>query len=331
MSHHDTKPHNIAILGGGSWGTALAQAQASAGHSVRLWSNNMNIVETINQTRINTKYLPGISLHENIVATTDMQAAINNCAIALIVIPAQAIKQVLDQYRQIINGVQSVLFCAKGIDQNTGLFACQTAQHYFEPQKIGVLSGPSFAADVVRGLPTAVVLACDQLEESTRLAKILSSKQFRIYASNDLMGVELGGALKNVLALAVGIARGLNLGASAEAALITRGFGEMQRIAVRIGAKPETLTGLSGLGDLILTASSTQSRNFSYGIALGEGASTEDLPLAEGVYSAKMAAQLARQLEVDTPIINGIAKIVEGTQTPSQTVKNLMERPLKAE
>jgi glycerol-3-phosphate dehydrogenase (NAD(P)+) len=228
------------------------------------------------------------------------------------------------------NGVPLVV-CAKGIDRDTGLLPAQTLEKALPGRSIAALSGPSFAADIVRGKPTAVTLAASQMDAALQLSEQLSGPNLRVYASDDLTGVELGGALKNVIAVAVGACRGMELGASAEAALITRGFRELMRIATALGARNETLMGLSGLGDLVLTCSSPQSRNFSYGMKLGQGVSTEGLPLAEGAFTAGVAARIAREKGIDAPLTGMVAAMVEGRLTAGEAKQALLARPLKSE
>jgi glycerol-3-phosphate dehydrogenase (NAD(P)+) len=224
-----------------------------------------------------------------------------------------------------------IVSTAKGIDAGTGRLPGQLLAEALPGLDVAALSGPSFAIDVARGLPTAVTIAAGRIETAAELSRQLSAGTFRCYASDDLAGVELGGALKNVLALAVGAARGMKLGASAEAALIARGFAEMSRLAIALGARPQTLTGLSGLGDLVLTCSQAQSRNLSYGVALGAGENLEGRPLAEGVFTARIAAEIAASNGVAAPIIATVADVLDRSLTPREAVIRLLERPLKSE
>jgi glycerol-3-phosphate dehydrogenase (NAD(P)+) len=227
-------------------------------------------------------------------------------------------------------GVPLVL-CAKGIEHETGLLLSQIAGDVLPDNPVAALSGPSFAADLARGLPTAVVIAAQDAELAASLAQSFSTERFRCYSTGDLVGVEIGGALKNVFAIAAGAVTGAGLGASAQAAMVTRGFVELRRIAQAFGAEPETVMGLSGLGDLLLTCSSAQSRNFAYGLALGRGESLSGRPLAEGVATAGIAAKIARERDIDAPIISAVAAILAGRITINEAVSALMTRPLRAE
>ncbi|MDD9908398.1 MAG: NAD(P)-dependent glycerol-3-phosphate dehydrogenase [Ahrensia sp.] len=321
---------NIGVLGGGAWGTALASVMAQDGDQVTLWARDEETVQSINAHHRNDRHLPGIALPLSIAATSAIEQALD-AKIVLCVIPTQSLGAVLPEIARSLSSDATLILCSKGIDCQTGLLPHQLAVRHIESQRVAALSGPSFAHDVANGLPTAVSLAAHDLAAAQQLCAALARPGFRIYASDDLLGVELGGALKNVLALAVGIARGLKLGASAEAALIARGFAEMQRLAFALGARPETLAGLSGLGDLVLTCSSTQSRNFTYGVALGEGSDVTTLKLAEGVHTAAMALQLAQRSGVDTPIVETVCAVLDTTLTAREAVAQLLARPLKAE
>lgn len=330
MSTTADNSKNITVLGAGSWGTAMACVMARQGHTTTLWGRDDEVVSAINNRAENPKYLPNISLPKTLKATIDFDHAVVGAEIILIVTPAQSIGAI----SQILSATKTkadLVLCAKGIDRNTGKLPADTLKQYFPNAIIGALSGPSFSADVAKGLPTAVTLGCETMDEAQRLSEVLSDPAFRVYASDDLTGVELGGALKNVIALAIGVCRGMQLGASAEAALIARGFAELSRLSVALGASSHTLTGLSGLGDLVLTCSSPQSRNFSYGINLGKGKSLDGLPLAEGAFTAAIAEKIAKENQVDCPIIQSVAKLVSGAINPKQAVEQLLARPLKQE
>ena len=303
---------------------------AGAGRSVTLWARDADTVSAINQQHRNPRYLPDVALASNLVATTEMaKAAAANVVLA--VTPAQQFGNLCVALAKLMEANATLVMCSKGIDQNSGKLLSQLARDGLPGQSLAVLSGPSFAVDVARNLPTAVTLAADTLDQARALAKILSAPHFRIYACDDIIGAELGGALKNVLALAVGAVRGMQLGASAEAALIARGFAEISRIAVGFGADPQTLSGLSGLGDLVLTCSSPQSRNFSYGMALGRKEDLGNLPLAEGVYTAQIAARIARERGIDAPIIAMVSHVLSGSTGIEKAVASLLARPLKTE
>lgn len=330
---------NITVLGAGAWGTALAIAASRAGNNVTLHGRNQHVIEDISKNHRNSKYLPGIKFDtppdNQFAVTTDFIRAVGDANMILLAIPAQQISSLAEKLANVVREDVSLVCCAKGIDRNSGKLPAELLAEHIPgaaaKSNIAALSGPSFAADLARGLPTAVTVASDSITHSNRLASQLSSSRFRCYASSDLTGIELGGALKNVIAIAVGAVRGMELGASAEAALIARGFAEMSRIAIGRGAKAATLTGLSGLGDLVLTCSHTQSRNFAYGMALGRNESLEGRPLAEGAFTAKIASQLARQNNIEAPIITAVAQVLERTITPREAVDKLLERPLRKE
>ena len=321
----------IAILGGGAWGTALALNSARAGNDAQLWARDLKTADAINQRQENPEYLPGIKFDARISASADAAAAMSGAALALAAIPAQSLRGALGELAGHIPAGLPVVLCAKGIERASGKLLSEVAQELLPGSPIAILSGPSFALDVARGLPTAVTVAAVDEALAANIAAMLSSAAFRCYTTSDVTGVEAGGALKNVLAIAVGAARGRGLGASAEAALITRGFVELRRLAESFGARPETPLGLSGLGDLILTCSSPQSRNFSYGLALGKGESLEGRPLAEGVATAFIAAKIAKERGIDAPVTMATAAILEGRATIGEAVSALLMRPLKAE
>ncbi|MCV0394460.1 MAG: NAD(P)-dependent glycerol-3-phosphate dehydrogenase [Rhizobiaceae bacterium] len=319
------------VLGGGAWGTALAQMLARGGLDVAIWARDAATVEAINRQRVNPRYLPDVPLDDRIVATTDMAKAMTGAQTVLAVTPAQTLRAVLPLGRPYLPPDVPLVLCAKGIEKGTGLFPSAVARETLGAVPLAALSGPSFAADVARGLPTAVTVASEDGDLAAKLAARLSGPGFRCYSSDDLAGVEAGGALKNVLAIAVGAASGAGLGASAQAALATRGFVELRRFATTLGARPGTLMGLSGLGDLMLTCASAQSRNFAYGVELGRGAPLEGLKLAEGVATAGIAARLARQHGIDAPIIAATAMLLEHRLTIGEAVETLLSRPLKTE
>lgn len=322
---------HIAVLGAGAWGTALAAVMASAGRNVSLWTREPEAASAINRTRQNTAYLPGIGLDERITATASLGDAIEPASIVLLVTPAQTIAGMASRLKPMIAPQVPIVLCAKGINRETGLLPAESLAGEMPGHPLAALSGPGFAGEVVRGLPTAVTLAASNLEMAGDLARRLSAPSFRLYASDDIKGAELGGALKNVIALAAGACRGMELGASAEAALIARGFAELTRLAAALGARPQTLMGLSGLGDLVLTCSSTQSRNFSYGMALGKGSDTDDLPLAEGAFTAGIAQRLAEDAGIECPLIATVSALVDRSITPAAALDALLNRPLKSE
>lgn len=318
------------VLGGGAWGTALALAALHAGHEVRLWARDADMAAAIAKGE-NPRYLPGISFDTGIETTTDLQAALADADCVLSVTPAQSLRSVLEQVKPHMPAGIPFVLCAKGIERETGALLSSIVAELLPDNPVAILSGPSFAADVARGLPTAVVVAARDNDLAMQLAARFSAQNLRCYASDDITGVELGGALKNVFAIAAGAVVGAALGASAQAAMVTRGFVELRRLGAAFGAQPETLMGLSGLGDLMLTCSSTQSRNFTYGLALGRGESLEGRPLAEGVPTAAIAARLAAEHAVEAPIISAVAAILQGAITVTEAVEALMTRPLKHE
>ncbi|ANT48979.1 NAD(P)H-dependent glycerol-3-phosphate dehydrogenase [Mesorhizobium amorphae] len=320
----------VAVLGGGAWGTALALAMLRAGHFVRLYARDPETVAAIDHGE-NPRYLPGIAIEPGIVATSDIRAALDGADCVLAVAPAQALRSMLAAAKDHVPKSIPLVLCAKGIERDTGALLSTIVENILPENPVAALSGPSFATDVARGLPTAVVVAARDADLAADLAARFSAENLRCYSSDDLVGVEIGGALKNVFAIAAGAVTGAKLGASAQAAMVTRGFVELRRIGAAFGARPETLMGLSGLGDLLLTCSSAQSRNFAYGLALGQGKPLAGLPLAEGVPTAAIAARIAIERQIDAPIITAIAAILEGTVTVRQAVSALMTRPLKTE
>ncbi len=327
MRHKD----KIVVLGSGAWGTALALAQVRAGRNTLLWGRSAKTIEAINMSRQNPDYLAGVTFDVGIEATTDAQNALKDATIILAVLPAQTLRDVLNKIGALVPKTAPIVLCAKGIERTTGKLMSAVVTDCLPDHPVAALSGPSFAIDVARGLPTAVTVAAGDMGLAADLAVRLSTPTLRCYSSDDLIGVEVGGALKNVLALAAGAVRGSNLGASAEAALITRGFVELRRIGAALGARPETLMGLSGLGDLILTCSSPQSRNLSYGIALGRCENLDGRPLAEGVATARIAEQEAARLGIEAPIIAATAAILAGKLSVTDAVTALLSRPLKNE
>lgn len=330
MSETQPSGRRIAVLGGGAWGTALAQAMLRAGHGVSLWARDAEMVAAIRRGE-NPRYLPGIAIDLGVEANVSLSEVLKEAECVLAVTPAQSLRQVLIEAKPHLATTIPVVLCAKGIERDTGALLSTIAGEILPNNPIAALSGPSFATDVAKGLPTAVVVAAREETLAVELAALFSARNLRCYSSDDLVGVEIGGALKNVFALAAGAVTGAGLGASAQAAMVTRGFVELRRIGAAFGARPETLMGLSGLGDLMLTCSSAQSRNFAYGLALGRGEPLAGRPLAEGVPTAAIAARLAAEQGIDAPIISAVAAILEGAITIGEAVSMLMTRPLKTE
>lgn len=321
----------IAVLGAGAWGTALAVNLTRSGHDVVLWGRDESQIRQMTENRENAKYLPNVTLPDELAFTADITQAVANRPIVLLVIPAQKMAETAKTIAEICVDNVTLVSCAKGIEQSSGAIMSDLLSQKCPKATIASLSGPSFAADVVRGLPTAVTIASNKMENALTLCETLSNKQLRCYASDDLIGVDYGGALKNVLAIAAGIVHGKNLGASALAAITARGFSELQRIALQLGAKPETLTGLSGLGDLILTCASEKSRNFAYGAAIGRGDDLSTLKLAEGVATAAIAAKIAKDNQIDAPLIQAVSDILSGHVNIDDTITRIMTRPIKTE
>jgi glycerol-3-phosphate dehydrogenase (NAD(P)+) len=320
----------IGILGGGAWGTALAVVAARAGRKVRLWARDHDTVAAIDESHENARYLPGIRL-DHIPATTNISVALRADAV-LLAVPAQAVRTVAAIAAPYIAEGHPLVICAKGLERGTAKRMTEVVAEAAPRAATAVLSGPSFAADVASGLPTAVTVAAAEESLALALCHALANPTFRPYAETDVIGVEVGGAVKNVLAIAAGIVAGRGLGASALAALVARGFAELRRLGEALGARAETLMGLSGLGDLVLTCSGAQSRNFAYGRLLGEGgALTAPHPLVEGIETAAVARDLARRYRISMPIVDAVAGILSGKLTVEAAIEGLLARPLKHE
>jgi glycerol-3-phosphate dehydrogenase (NAD(P)+) len=325
----------VGVIGAGAWGTALAETCARAGLKAVVWAREPEVRVSIAERRENTLFLPGVTLSDAVSATGDF-AALAGCDFILAVPPAQHLRAILTPFAFYCPPGLPVVLCAKGFEQGSGKLMTEVLAECLPQARAAVLSGPSFAAEVARGLPTAVTLACGDLALGQALAEAVAGPSFRPYLSDDMIGAEAGGAVKNVLAIACGVVQGLQLGRSAHAALITRGFAEMTRLAVAKGARPETLAGLCGLGDLVLTCSSPQSRNMSVGLALGAGQTLEQalagkLSVAEGVATAPAVCDLARRLDVRMPICEAVAAVLTGDITLATAVDGLLSRPLKSE
>ncbi len=325
MSSYQT----ISVIGAGAWGTALANAAARAGRDVTLYARNRASAETMARTRENPR-LPKIQIAKTISITSDLAQAAKAKAL-LLVTPAQSLRQAALALSPHLAKSTPVIVCAKGIERGTHKFMTEIISEVMPNALPAILSGPSFASDVAQGLPTAVTLAAHDGTVATALVHALGSDTFRPYHTTDVRGVEIGGAAKNVLAIAAGIVAGKKLGASALAALTTRGFAELMRLGVACGAKPETIAGLSGLGDLILTCSSAQSRNFSFGIALGRGETPSRDKLSEGEFTAPVLIELAREKKIDMPVASAVAAVLGGALTVNEAIEMLLTRPFKAE
>ncbi len=325
----------IGILGGGAWGTALAATALRAGSAVTLWAREPDVVRAINERGENPLYLPGIALDRAMRAVSDpCDALAVDCL--LLVVPAQYVRQTLDGIKGRLAASVPVVIAAKGIECGTGATMGEVVGACLPAQPIAVLSGPTFAAEVARGLPTAVTLAADDRALADRVIALLGTPSFRLYRGDDPVGAEIGGAVKNVLAIACGIVGGRSLGENARAALITRGLAEMTRLAVAKGGQARTLMGLSGLGDLTLTCSAMQSRNFSLGFALGQGGRLHEIlagrqSVAEGVASAAAVNALAAKLGIDMPIVAAVQGILFENAGIDETIATLLARPFRAE
>lgn len=324
---------SIGVIGAGAWGTALAQALASDGSEVLLWAREPELAEEINASRSNRLFLPGAPLAATIRATSDI-AELGALPALLAVVPAQFLGSVL---AGLPKSPRDLVLCAKGIEAGSGRLMAEVAADAAPDAMLAVLSGPTFAHEVAAGLPTAVTLACAGGEAQwQRLAPAIARPALRPYYSDDLVGAEIGGAVKNVLAIACGVVEGLQLGQNARAALIARGYAEMLRFGQARGARAETLAGLCGLGDLVLTCSSTSSRNFSLGKALGEGRSAAEalsgkLSVAEGAATAPVLAELAQRCGVEMPIVRAVCRLLAGEAPARSVVSELLARPLRAE
>ena len=325
----------IGIIGGGAWGTALATVACASGAEVTLWAREAEVVETINATHENTAFLPGVKLETGVRATLDLAEAAAAEAV-LVVTPAQHMREVLTALAPHWRSGLPAVVCTKGIERDTGALMSQVATDVLADAPLAVLSGPTFAAEVAAGRPTAVTLACADAALGARLGAALGSRVFRPYLSDDLVGAQIGGAVKNVLAIACGIVEGRGLGDNARAALTTRGLAEILRLGESLGARRETLMGLSGLGDLVLTCNSTQSRNLSLGIALGEGVSlatylAQRHTVIEGVATAAAVSELAARHGVEMPIALAVDGVVNHWADIDPTIEGLLARPFKRE
>ncbi len=322
------------VIGAGAWGTALAQVSARAGLKTTLQAREPEVVESIRDRNINEAFLPGVVL-EGVAVTGDL-ADLADCDLILAVPPAQHLRATLQAFAPHWRRGAPIVLCSKGFERGSLKLMTEVLAETLPDAPAAVLSGPSFAGEVARGLPTAVTLACAEAELGEALLQTLSAPGFRPYLATDLIGAEAGGALKNVLAIACGIVEGRELGRSAHAALITRGFAEMTRLAVALGGEAETVAGLCGLGDLVLTCSSPQSRNMSLGLALGQGQSVEQAlagkrSVAEGYESAPAVRDLAARLGVEIPICEATAAVLAGETTVDAVIDGLLSRPLKSE
>ncbi len=320
---------SIGILGSGAFGTALAIALASAGREVILWSRNAEFARELAATRKNTRHLPSATLLPNIRPTAEITDLMSAQAI-LLAVPAQSTASLLTIHATSL-ALAPLVICAKGIEKGSTRLQSEIVADLAPNHQIAVLTGPGFAHEIAAGLPTALTLACENSQTGQALQTLLSTARLRLYLTADIRGAQLGGSVKNVVALACGMVAGAGLGESARAALMTRGFAEMSRLAMAMGAKPETLSGLSGLGDLALTCNSAQSRNFANGFALGQGNVTSTGTTVEGIATAFAACELARKYGVEMPIANAVAAVLDGKLSIADAMGMLLTRPLRSE
>jgi glycerol-3-phosphate dehydrogenase (NAD(P)+) len=318
----------LGVIGGGAWGTALAQVAATGERETLLWALEPEVVEAVNERHENIPFLPGIALREAIRATSDL-AELGSCDAWLVVTPAQHMRSVLERAP---SGNRPLVLCSKGVEERSGKLLHDVAHEVCPSAPVAVLSGPSFAHEVARGLPTAVTLACEDRALGEELRARINLVHFRTYCTDDVPCAEAGGAVKNVLAIACGIVEGKGFGQSARAALIARGFAEMTRFGVAMGGRRETLAGLSGLGDLVLTCSSTSSRNFSLGKAIGEGGDVRALlndrrTVAEGAHTAPVVHRIALERDIDMPITAAVVELLAGEVNIDQLLEAMLSRP----
>ncbi len=326
----------VAVIGAGAWGTALATTARRAGRTVELWAHEADVAAAIAAKRENAIYLPGVTIDPAISVTNDLARAVGEVEAILLAAPAQYLRGVVAELARALPTAAPIVICAKGIERGTLKLMSEVVAECAPGAKLAVLSGPTFAAEVARGLPTAVTLACADAELGARLVAAIGTATFRPYLGDDLIGAQIGGAVKNVIAIACGIVEGRGLGENAGAALMTRGVAEIMRLGAAMGAKRETLMGLSGLGDLSLTCNSDQSRNMALGIALGRGsplalATGAKRSIAEGVASAESVSDLAAKLGVDMPIVNSVDGILHHFADLGATIAALLARPFKQE
>lgn len=318
------------VFGGGAWGTALANLLAIKQLPIKLFTRNKQVEAEINNSHSNNSYLKAINLAPNLIATSNLIETLQKSNRLVLAIPAQQLRNFLQNNKNYIKPDAILILCAKGIEQQTGLFMSQIVNEILPKQPLAIISGPSFAEDVAKNLPTAVTIACSDLKLAQNLAVDFSSPNFRCYSSNDIIGVQLGGALKNIFAISSGALAGIGFGESAKAALISRAFAEMRRIGTKLGGRAETFCGLSGLGDLILSCNSHKSRNFSFGYAL----TTNKIfaaKLTEGYYTTDIAMKLCEELQIEAPLIAATYQLIYKKHNIDEIYQELLNRPLKIE
>ncbi len=323
----------VGIIGAGAWGTALAQVIRAAGRDVTLWAREAELVSHMQKNHENNQFLPGIKI-DSAIKVSDSISEVTNSDILLIVVPAQHLRATLQSMKSSLRKDQPVLICSKGIEMESGLLMSQVAEQEIPNSPIGVLTGPTFAAEIAKGLPSAMTLAYKNADQGKEIIDALSSRNLRLYLTKDIIGAQLGGAIKNVVAIACGAVHGLGLGENARAALMTRGIAEIARLASAMGAKKETLMGMCGFGDLVLTCSSMQSRNFSLGSHLGSGRSLEDImsernAVTEGVHTSKALMVMAKNHAIEMPIAQAVYECLNEGAPIRDVVNKMLERPLR--
>ncbi len=326
---------SISVIGSGSWGTALAQTLATKGLDISLWARRKEVANEVNNAHTNETRLPGVTINPRVSATTDIEEALQN-DIILMVTPAQSMRSALEQMKKHIRPEHVLVLCSKGIEQETLLLMSEVVEEILPGTKTAILSGPNFAGEIARGKPAAATLACTDEQLAIALQNVVASTHFRPYITTDIIGTQVAGALKNVIAIACGIGKGLEMGENGRASLVTRGLAEITRLGVAMGAKPETFLGQSGVGDMMLTCSSEQSRNFSFGLALGKGSSISEImegknTVSEGFFTAKTCAALAKKHACDMPICTNIHACVNGDSSIAEALKAVLNRPLRHE
>lgn len=325
-----------AVVGGGAWGSALAHLLAQGGHGVSLWARETDVVDHVNVSHANPRFLPGAMLDPSIRATSDMAEALRDAELVVYVAPSHVLREVVRSGRALVSPKAIAVVATKGIERGSLALMTDVVRAEMPGHAVVALSGPSFALEVARGMPTAVVAASDDAMAAGVVQRVLSSSAFRVYTNDDVIGVEVGGALKNVMAVATGIAEGVGLGLNSRAALITRGLAEMTRLGIALGARPETFAGLAGMGDLVLTCTGALSRNRAVGMEVGKGRPLEEVlaateSVAEGVTTTSSARALAERQGVDMPIVAAVSRILFEQQAPRDALADLMGRELRPE
>lgn len=329
---------NLGIIGAGAWGTALAMSGTRAGLKAQIWAFEKDVVDSINNAHQNSLYLPNTTLPDNLTASTDIISVAKHSDVLLLTVPTQFMAKTLEPLVGHLPTNTPLIICSKGVEIGTGRLISQIVQGLFPDNPVGILTGPSFAGEVAQDLPTALTLAMPDIYQdlALKLCAALSHQHMRLYASDDVIAAQVGGAIKNVIAVACGIAEGKQMGCNARAAIITRGLAEIARLTRALGGDPTALMGLAGLGDLTLTCNAMQSRNFSLGVAVGQGQKVSQIlaertSVAEGYYTAKATVELADKLDVDMPICKGVFDTLYHEKAIEHVIKNLLERPVQKE